>query len=197
MGGIILLICMMSLETCRMTIKSSLILWRASKHRLNITVPTFNFLELYSLIAKNPDLLVLDKPFSKEEIDAVIKISQLTKLQIMMISTLTSSSTAGTSLVFSCNRSQGSFKIRHYHSISQMHLSYNFVHTGKGDQDHINFQLSSQVFGGTKYILTLPENHANNLLSFNVVTWRNNAAGPIQIRVVSYEPVSVFQAHVV
>src|SRR4051812_19230684 len=49
------------------------ILRRAFKQRLNTSVPTFNLLSLDSLITKMPELIELDKPFTKEEIDAVIK----------------------------------------------------------------------------------------------------------------------------
>ena len=49
------------------------ILWRAFKQRLNTSVPTFNLLSLDSLIEKVLELVKLDRAFTKEEIDAIVK----------------------------------------------------------------------------------------------------------------------------
>ena len=49
------------------------ILHQAFKKRLNTSVPTFNPLNLESLLDRNIDLTLLEAPFTKEEIDKLIK----------------------------------------------------------------------------------------------------------------------------
>lgn len=49
------------------------ILWRAFKQRLGTSVPTHNLLHLESLIEMHDDLLWLEEPFTKSEIDVVVK----------------------------------------------------------------------------------------------------------------------------
>lgn len=49
------------------------ILLKAFKDRLSTSVPTFNLLNLDGLINRHPNLSILEVPFSKEEIDVVVK----------------------------------------------------------------------------------------------------------------------------
>lgn len=49
------------------------ILHRAFKQKMGTSIPTFNMLQLQNLIEKREDLHILEAPFTKEEIDAVIK----------------------------------------------------------------------------------------------------------------------------
>lgn len=55
------------------------ILYNAFKNRLSTTVQTFDLLKIDELISKRDDLNILEEPFTKEEIDNVIKELPLDK----------------------------------------------------------------------------------------------------------------------
>src|SRR4051812_37257175 len=51
----------------------AVILWKAFKDRLSTTIPTFDMLQLNDIVQRHPQLNHLDAPFTKEEIEHVIK----------------------------------------------------------------------------------------------------------------------------